>query len=390
VNNGSADIETCRYLKEIASKSEIETIEYPYEFNYSAINNYAVKYAKGEYLVFLNDDTEIISSDWLEKMIWWLQNDNVGCVGAKLLYPENTIQHIGVAIGVGTAAMHYYNGESMESHGYFNMNLFPREVSAVTAACLGMRKSTYLIIGGFDEGLPVAFNDVELCTRLRSLGYENVIDPGILLYHYESRSRGYDDNDLKHIRSLQERNYYIKKTKMDGRYDRYYARSLSIINPYCLSFPPRVLSRIAICEMSAKPCVVLLGSIRRQGDELRDTITEHAIKLRGMGYSAIVGVDAALSRTGDSPDFELVFNERDAADMIRRKLAKYVIIYSESFNRLMWFLPEEVEVFIFQSSGFRDSSDDAKAKWNDLERIPLEKYGTKISSIDEFILRTTG
>lgn len=390
VNNGSENVETYQYLKEIASISQIETIEYPYEFNYSAINNYAVKYAKGEYLVFVNDDTEVVSPDWLDKMISWLRNDNVGCIGAKLLYPKNTIQHIGVAIGVGTAAMHYYNGEPTKSRGYFDMNLFPREVSAVTAACLGIRKSTYLKSGGFDERIPVAFNDVELCTRLRGLGYENMIDPSIVLYHYESRSRGYDDNDFKHIRSLQERNYYIQKTKMDVRYDPYYARSLSIINPYCLSFPPRVLSRIAISEMSAKPYAVLLGSIRRQGDDLRNTIIKHAIKLRGMGYSTIVGVDVALSRTGDTPDFELVFNERDAADMIRKKLARYVIVYSESFNRLIWFLPEEVEVFIFQSNGCLDSSDDTKVKLNDLERIPIEKYGMEIVSIDEFILHTTG
>lgn len=385
INNRSEKAQTYRYFDTVSSVRQIEVIDYMHEFNYSAINNFAVKYAKGEYLVFLNDDTEVISPDWLERMVWWLRNDRIGCVGAKLLYPDKTIQHIGVATGVGMGASHYDIGNTVNAPGYFDMNVIPRETSAVTAACVGVRKRTYLRIGGFDEKMAISFNDVELCTRLRSLGYENVIDPDILLYHYESKSRGYDNNDNKRIRDLKERNYYIKKTMLDVRYDPYYNRNFSISNAYCLGFPPRALSQTDIEKMSIRHCVVLLGSIKSQREILEDTIVQHVKELNRMGYTTVVGVDDVISIENDGSDVELVFNERDAADMIRRKLAKYVIVYSNSFDKLIWLVPKEVDIFLFESSKY---SEKVKFEFTSFERYPIEKYGHKISSLEEFSILT--
>ncbi len=174
----------------------VEHIKYSGSFNFSKINNWAVQQAKGEYIVFLNNDTEIISSQWIEEMLQQAIRPDVAFVGAMLLYPNNTVQHAGVVLGLGGAAGHIFTGLK-PLRTYFHLGYIIRDVSAVTGACMMIRKSTFDTLGGFDPKLAVAFNDVEVCIRALKSGYRNIYTPYAQLYHYESASRGYEDTPQK-------------------------------------------------------------------------------------------------------------------------------------------------------------------------------------------------
>lgn len=169
-------------------------------FNYSALNNFGAQAATGEYLLLLNNDTEVITPRWLEEMVMYAQQKRVGCVGAKLLYPDDTIQHAGVGFGIGGVAGHLHKYFPASSDGYMGRLNYVQDVYGVTAACLLIRKEVYDEVGGLDESFAVAFNDVDFCVRVRQAGYTNVFTPFAQLYHYESKSRGLEDNPEKQKR----------------------------------------------------------------------------------------------------------------------------------------------------------------------------------------------
>ena len=169
-------------------------------FNYSALNNFGARYATGEYLLLLNNDTEVITAAWLEEMVMYAQQKRVGCVGAKLLYPDDTIQHAGVGFGIGGVAGHLHKYFPATSDGYMGRLNYVQDVYGDTAACLLIRKEIYDEVHGLDESYAVAFNDVDFCVRVREAGYTNVFTPFAQLYHYESKSRGMEDNPEKQKR----------------------------------------------------------------------------------------------------------------------------------------------------------------------------------------------
>ena len=169
-------------------------------FNYSALNNFGTQYATGEYLLLLNNDTEVITPGWLEEMVMYAQQKRVGCVGAKLLYPDDTIQHAGVGFGIGGVAGHLHKYFPATSDGYMGRLNYVQDVYGDTAACLLIRKEIYDEVHGLDESYAVAFNDVDFCVRVREAGYTNVFTPFAQLYHYESKSRGMEDNPEKQKR----------------------------------------------------------------------------------------------------------------------------------------------------------------------------------------------
>ena len=169
-------------------------------FNYSALNNFGARYATGEYLLLLNNDTEVITPGWLEEMVMYAQQKRVGCVGAKLLYPDDTIQHAGVGFGIGGVAGHLHKYYPASSDGYMGRLNYVQDVYGDTAACLLIRKEIYDEVHGLDESYAVAFNDVDFCVRVREAGYTNVFTPFAQLYHYESKSRGMEDNPEKQKR----------------------------------------------------------------------------------------------------------------------------------------------------------------------------------------------
>lgn len=182
---------------------QVRIIDIP--FNFSKINNIAAKEANGTYLVFLNNDTEVITGDWLKLMVSFGQQERIGCVGAKLLYPNNTIQHAGVILGLGGIAGHGHYGYPHGDLGYFGKLALNVDYLAVTAACLLMKKTDFDAVEGFDESFTVAFNDVDLCLKVKELGRENVWLHEAELYHFESQTRGYDDKGKKKKRFEKEK-----------------------------------------------------------------------------------------------------------------------------------------------------------------------------------------
>lgn len=209
VENNSTTDEIFRYYKELSGNRKIHLLRWGKEFNYSAINNFAVAHAKGEYLLFLNNDVKSINSDWLEEMLGVCQRPEVGGVGAKLIYPDNTIQHAGCVIGMGGIAGHMFVDMPADHTGYLHKASLLQDMSAVTAACLLMKKEVFEQAGGFTEELAVAFNDVDLCLKVRKNGYLIVYDPYVKLYHMESKTRGAEDSKEK-VRRFQTEIEYMR------------------------------------------------------------------------------------------------------------------------------------------------------------------------------------
>ena len=197
IENNSEQQETFAYYKTIEEQENITVVTYKGEFNYSRINNFGAKYATGKYLLLLNNDTQVITMNWLEAMLMYAQRSDVGAVGAKLYYGDRTIQHAGVVIGLGAhrTAGHTHYKINYDNLGYMGKLCYAQNVSAVTGACLMVKKSLYDELGGLDEDFRVALNDVDFCLRLREKGYLNVFTPFAELYHFESASRGIDVMD---------------------------------------------------------------------------------------------------------------------------------------------------------------------------------------------------
>lgn len=206
IENNSIEESTFEFYKSIASE-QIRVITWKQGFNYAAINNFGVKHAKGEFLLFLNNDIEALNSDWIEEMLANCQRKNVGIVGAKLYYPNNKIQHAGVIIGIGGVAGHAFLGLSKEFSGYLHKASIQQNLSAVTAACMMVKRSVFEEVEGFTEQLAVAFNDVDFCLKVYQKGYLIVYDPYAELVHYESKTRGAEDTEEKIKRFETECNY---------------------------------------------------------------------------------------------------------------------------------------------------------------------------------------
>ena len=208
VENNSTEDATFAYYKKIESDT-IRIVYWPDEFNYSAINNFGVKHARGDYLLLLNNDVEVITTDWLEELTANCQRKDVGIVGARLYYPDDTIQHAGIVIGIGGVAGALFVGMPRMFTGYLHKAPIQQDLSAVTAACMMVKRSVYEELGGLEEELKVAFNDVDFCLRARDKGYLVVYDPNVELYHFESKSRGTEDSKEK-IRRFQNEIEYMR------------------------------------------------------------------------------------------------------------------------------------------------------------------------------------
>jgi GT2 family glycosyltransferase len=191
LDNGSTDAASLATFEALRERdARIRIVRYDVPFNFSAINNYAASLATGDYLLFLNNDTEALSQGWIEAMVEQAQRKPIGAVGALLLYPDNTVQHAGVITGLGGVAGHSHKHYPADSPGYYYMLKSLNNYSAVTAACMMVRREVFEAVGGFDESFAVAFNDVDFCLRLREAGFRNLYVPNAVLYHFESKSRG--------------------------------------------------------------------------------------------------------------------------------------------------------------------------------------------------------
>lgn len=235
VENNSEKEETFEYYKKLPDRyPKARVLTWEKEFNYSAINNFAAKEAKGEYLLFLNNDVEILTPDWMEEMLQNCQQEDVAAVGAKLYYPDDTIQHAGVVLGLGGIAGHIMCRASREDPGYFGRMISVQEISAVTAACMMVKKSDFDAVGGLDETFQVAFNDIDLCMKFRAAGKKIIFTPYAELYHYESKSRGLEDTPEKQFRFDKEvKRFQEKWAQQLEMGDPYYSPNLSVTEGDC-------------------------------------------------------------------------------------------------------------------------------------------------------------
>lgn len=235
VENNSEKEETFEYYRKLPDRyPKARVLTWEKEFNYSAINNFAAKEAKGEYLLFLNNDVEILTPDWMEEMLQSCQQENVAAVGAKLYYPDDTIQHAGVVLGLGGIAGHIMCRASKEDPGYFGRMISVQEISAVTAACMMVKKSDFDAVGGLDETFQVAFNDIDLCMKFRAAGKKIIFTPYAELYHYESKSRGLEDTPEKQFRFDKEvKRFQEKWAQQLEMGDPYYSPNLSVTEGDC-------------------------------------------------------------------------------------------------------------------------------------------------------------
>lgn len=228
IDNNSNDPISLEYFKELEQCEKVTVLRYPHPFNYSAINNFAVKEAKGDIIGLVNNDIEVITPDWLTEMVAHAQRKDVGCVGAMLYYPNDTIQHAGVVIGIGGVAGHSHKHFLRGEQGYFSRLKVVQNYSAVTAACLLVKKSIYNEVNGLNEkSLSVAFNDVDFCLKVQSAGYRNVWTPYSELYHHESISRGAENNPEKIARFNAEIDYMLDHWKTDVICDFAYNKNLT-------------------------------------------------------------------------------------------------------------------------------------------------------------------
>ena len=229
VENNSITTEIFNYYKELEKEKNIRVVSWEREFNYSVINNFGVKHANGELILFLNNDVEVLSDHWMEELVANTQRPEVGITGAKLLYPDGTIQHAGTVIGIGGIAGHMLVGMKGDRSGYLNKAVTQMNYSAVTAACMMMKRSVFEELGGFEEQLAVAFNDVDLCLRTVASGHLVVYNPYVELRHYESKSRGAEDSEEK-VRRFQNEIEFMRTRWEDllKQGDPYYNKNLSL------------------------------------------------------------------------------------------------------------------------------------------------------------------
>lgn len=232
VENNSTKKSTFKYYEKIKTFAKI--IKYEGEFNYSKINNFGVTYANGEYLLLLNNDIKVITKDWLEEMLSICQREDVGIVGAKLLYSDKTVQHAGVVVGMGGIAGHVNRLISDKNPGYFGRVAVINNYSAVTAACLMTKKELYEKVEGLDEKFKVAFNDVDFCMKIRKLQKLVVYTPFARLFHYESKTRGYEDTPEKLERFNGEIKLFESKWKDElEKGDTYFNPNLDLFSEQC-------------------------------------------------------------------------------------------------------------------------------------------------------------
>ena len=214
VENNSKEEETFAYYRTLEKEHGVKIVRFEGAFNYSAVNNLGVQYAKGDYLLLLNNDTRVITPEWMEEMLGVCQRPEVGIVGARLYYPDDTVQHAGIVVGIGGVAGSLFVGMKRQYTGYLHKAGLLQDLSAVTAACMMVKRSVYTQLGGMQEQLAVAFNDVDFCLRAGKAGYLTVYDPYVQLYHDESKTRGTEDSKEK-VRRFQREIEYMRTHHLD-------------------------------------------------------------------------------------------------------------------------------------------------------------------------------
>lgn len=233
IENNSTQEETFRLYERLQQEDDrIRVLTWDREFNYAAINNFAARQAKGEYLLLLNNDTEVITEDLFESMLGYCMREDVGAVGARMFFEDETVQHAGILVGVTRGAEPLFVHYNREEPGYMGRAIVSQDLTAVTAACMMVKASVYRQVEGMEEAFAVAYNDVDFCLKLRAAGYLVVYDAFAELYHYESKTRGYDNEGEQRERLDRERELLCSRWPAAMHGDPYYNKNLSLENGY--------------------------------------------------------------------------------------------------------------------------------------------------------------
>ena len=239
-DNESSEPETLSYFAKVSTHPRVKIVKCPGPFNFSTINNLAAAQATGSLIGLMNNDLKVLEPDWLRRMVAYAVRPDIGIVGAKLLHGDDTIQHAGVTLGIGTAS-HLYKSFPQDAAGRNGRLVLPQDVSAVTAACLLMRREIWDEVGGLDEDFPVAYNDIDLCLKVRDAGYRIVWVPDVLVYHLESQSRGRDVTPEKRARLDQDKARLVERWGTKLSRDPFHSPNLSDRHIDArLAFPSRV------------------------------------------------------------------------------------------------------------------------------------------------------
>lgn len=287
IDNGSRDQKTLRGLKEIEKNEYIRIIRDERPFNYSELNNEGVRKSKGDLLLLLNNDMEVIDPLWLRKMAPLALQPQTGAVGPKLLYEDGTVQHAGIILGINGSVKHAHVFQKKDEGGYQNLANITHEVSAVTGACIMVKRSAYMEVGGLREEFPVTYNDILFCLDLHKAGYRNIYYAEALLYHYESKTRGYDITDQKKEIAYQDalRAWSIHKPLLSE--DPFYSPNLSLEQTYGLSSSPRHRALWNNLNQQSKRIFILSSSFSKE-DNIAFLIDHHRKILLEHGYDIIL------------------------------------------------------------------------------------------------------
>lgn len=363
VDNGSSQRGALRYLGEIESRRDAIVLRDKGEFNYARLNNRAVEIATGEILVFLNNDTVVEDPMWLHRLVFHAKTPDVGVVGGKLLFPDRTVQHGGVVIGIRGIADHAHRG--VKDGGYKNLCNITHEVSAVTAACCAIRRSLFLEIGGFDENLAVAFNDILLCLDALQRGYRNIYIGTALIVHHESKSRGRDDTPKKRALADKECAYTRGKYPAVFKYDRYYNPNLSLAKPYELAFPPRRAKPWRDYQRlnTRKLRILMLSSSHEQGQDVSIIFTQHIKALIDAGHHVSIGGPTGHNEVVyDDCERLIITTAIQAAEVAYNLDIDCVVAYTSSFySTIRWLGPHIKSIIYYFEEPPLDQFSDVKA-----------------------------
>lgn len=348
VDNGSDEKIACLELSKRAELGEITLLRDDSFFNYSRLNNTAVAETDAEILVFLNNDTVIQDSNWLKKLVYYSIQPKVGAVGAKLLYPDGTVQHAGVVVGINGGAGHGFVGIERNSEGYNGLALCDREVSAVTGACLAVRREAFLKVGGFDENLRVAYSDITLCSSLQEAGMTNILVADALLTHHESKSRGYDDTISKQVLSRKEAIYARSRHNSQWSADPYYSKNLSLEAPYKIADLPRRHALWSKTEQSYGLHILVLSSVHQRGYGVPVVIDRHVHALLAEGFRVSVGGPITSSDFDyDGAERVDLSNARDASNWAFQNDVSLIWAHTPPFFSCSRWVAGQIPIFAY-------------------------------------------
>lgn len=290
IDNGSDEPDALALLERLATTPNTVVLRDPSPFNYARLNNVAAGVATEDILLFLNNDTEIVEPGWLHAMAGWAATPGIGVVGPKLLYPDRTIQHAGVVLGIGGVAGHSFVGLPADSPGYLGLAGITREAAALTGACIAIRRALFAEIGGFDEHLQIAFNDTALCLESIRRGNRNLYLGDVSVIHHESKSRGFDDTPEKLARFRDECSHVRLNYKSLFDQDPYYSPNLGLERQYQPAIPraPRPW-RAHRRRIDPNPRVLILSDVHATGHGVPVVIKQHADYLAAQGWTVFVG-----------------------------------------------------------------------------------------------------